>query len=260
MYLSIVSGPNKPGSPVDLPHQGYSGHHSVPKIMKGTRPWPLLSGFARPSMTLGTHPFSTSSSHLPSPTLTHIDSHGNASMVDVGDKQPTKRTATAVGRIYIPRIAYELVTATYPLKSEGEKPQTPQDKAQQKSRKKGDALTVAQLAAIMGSKKTSDLIPLCHPLAITNVTVDLTPETHEIPSSNTAANSNTGRYSIVCRAMISTEGKTGVEMEALTAVSVGLLTVWDMLKAVAGKEMEIGGIFVSDKSGGRSGDFHRDSR
>jgi cyclic pyranopterin phosphate synthase len=114
--------------------------------------------------------------------------------------------------------------------------------------RKGDALTVAQLAAIMGSKKTADLIPLCHPLNLTNVAVTLTPE---------APKEHTGRYSIVCCATVTSEGKTGVEMEALTAVSVGLLTVWDMLKAVAGKEMEIGGILVSHKAGGRSGDFHR---
>jgi molybdenum cofactor biosynthesis protein MoaC len=227
--------------------------------MTGPRSRPLLSG-AGPPMSLGAHPFSTSVSHLPVPTLTHIDSHGNASMVDVGDKQPTNRTATAVGRIYIPRIAYELVASTtYPVKTDGN-PATPQEKAQEKSRKKGDALTVAQLAAIMGSKKTSDLIPLCHPLPINNVTVDLIPEIHDVELSETAASSTPGRHSIVCRATVSTEGKTGVEMEALTAVSVGLLTVWDMLKAVAGKEMEIGGIYVSDKSGGRSGDFHRDPK
>ncbi|KAF9469796.1 hypothetical protein BDZ94DRAFT_1231393 [Collybia nuda] len=251
MCLSIAPGPNKPGSLVDIANREYSSESYVPRIMQGRRSWPLLSGFPGAGSTIvhGVHHFSTSSSHGPTSTLTHIDSHGNASMVDVGDKQPTRRTATAVGRIYIPRIAYELVTATYPLKADDGRPKTPQDNAQQKARKKGDALTVAQLAAIMGSKKTSDLIPLCHPLAISKVAVDLIPE-----------NYNSGRYSIMCRATVSTEGKTGVEMEALTAVSVGLLTVWDMLKAVAGREMEIGEIYVSDKSGGRSGDFHRDHK
>lgn len=174
-------------------------------------------------------------------------------MVDVADKQPTKRTATAVGRIYIPRVAFELVTSTYPASDAGQEPDTPEDRAKAKARRKGDALTVAQLAAVMGSKRTSDLIPLCHPLALSNVSVILTPELPDADSEQR------GRHSIMCRATVSCEGKTGVEMEALTAVSVGLLTVWDMLKAVAGKEMEIGSIYVSRKSGGRSGDFARSS-
>lgn len=168
-------------------------------------------------------------------------------MVDIASKPTTQRTATAVGRICIPLIAYELVTATYPSDCCPELPDQ-DDRAKTKARRKGDTLTVAQLAAIMGSKKTADLIPLCHPLNLTNVIVTLTPEAPKEPS---------GRHSIVCRATVSSEGKTGVEMEALTAVSVGLLTVWDMLKAVAGKEMEIGGIFVSQKAGGRSGEFSR---
>jgi len=159
-------------------------------------------------------------------------------MVDVAPKSPTQRSATATGRIFIPPSAYELVTRTYPSDdslSDSEK----------KAQRKGDALTVAQLAAIMGCKKTSDLIPLCHPLALTRVSVTLTPESRE------------GRHSILCSATVGCEGKTGVEMEALTAVSVGLLTLWDMLKAVAGKEMEIGEIMVTRKSGGKSGDFIR---
>ncbi|KAE9409107.1 molybdenum cofactor biosynthesis prote [Gymnopus androsaceus JB14] len=156
---------------------------------------------------------------------------GRASMVDVSDKSITKRSATATGRIFIPLLAYELVTASYPSKA-------------------SDTLTVAQLAAIMGSKKTSDLIPLCHPLPLTNVQVNLTCETVQDLQGTT-------RYSIACRATVTCEGKTGVEMEALTAVSVGLLTVWDMLKAVAGKEMVIGEILVSEKSGGKSGGFCR---
>jgi len=168
-------------------------------------------------------------------------------MVDVADKPSTQRTATAVGRIYIPLVAYGLVTATYPSHHCPEPPNE-EDRAKARARRKGDTLTVAQLAAIMGSKKTADLIPLCHPLNLTNVSVTVTPEAPKEPS---------GRHSIVCRATVSSEGKTGVEMEALTAVSVGLLTVWDMLKAVAGKEMEIGGILVSQKAGGRSGDFRR---
>jgi len=190
--------------------------------------------------------FSSSATANNTPPLTHIDAHGRASMVDVADKQSSKRTATAVGRIYIPPTAYELITSTYPASDPHPEPADEEGRA--KAQSKGDALTVAQLAAIMGSKKTADLIPLCHPLNLTNVTVKLTPESPKEPS---------GRHCITCRATVSSEGKTGVEMEALTAVSVGLLTIWDMLKAVAGKEMEIGGILVSHKAGGRSGDFRR---
>ncbi|KAG5647708.1 hypothetical protein DXG03_008431 [Asterophora parasitica] len=185
------------------------------------------------------------------PSLTHLDEEGRASMVDIADKQPTKRTATAVGRIYIPLIAYELVTSTYPVGNTTVEPSSSREKAKAKARRKGDALTVAQLAAIMGAKKTSDLIPLCHPLSLTKVAVKLLPEALD-------GESGAQRYCILCQATVSTEGKTGVEMEALMAVSVGLLTVWDMLKAVAGREMEIGGIVVSHKAGGRSGDFRRE--
>ncbi|KAK0208914.1 hypothetical protein DFS33DRAFT_1306374 [Desarmillaria ectypa] len=179
------------------------------------------------------------------PHLTHINDRGRANMVDVSSKEVTQRTATATGRIFIPLVAYELLTSTYP---DGEEPSTVLEKAKQKVRRKGDTLTVAQLAAIMGSKKTSDLIPLCHPIGLSNVSVALTPEApfHDIQ-----------RHSVLCRATVCCDGKTGVEMEALTAVSVGLLTVWDMLKAVAGKEMEIGEIVVMEKSGGKSGDFVR---
>lgn len=165
-------------------------------------------------------------------------------MVDVSDKNSTRRSATAVGRIYISETAYRLVTSTYPAQPNGADPLV------EKAQKKGDVLTVAQLAAIMGAKKTSDLIPLCHPLALSNISVTLTPE----PSPSHAE----GRPSILCQARVSCDSKTGVEMEALSAVSVGLLTVWDMLKAVAGKEMMIGEIYVSCKSGGHSGDFMRE--
>jgi cyclic pyranopterin phosphate synthase len=170
-------------------------------------------------------------------------------MVNVGNKQPTKRTATASGRIYIPEIAYELVTSTYPVSEHEDPSPSPLHVAASKARRKGDALTVAHLAAITGAKQTSSLIPLCHPLALSNISVVLTPEV-------TVSDSGTQRYSIVCRATVACEGKTGVEMEALTGVSVGLLTVWDMLKAVAGKEMEIGEILVTEKTGGTH-DFTR---
>ncbi|KAK0233800.1 hypothetical protein IW262DRAFT_1452360 [Armillaria fumosa] len=182
----------------------------------------------------------------PSPSrLTHVDDYGRASMVDVSSKETTRRTATATGRIFIPLVAYELLVSAYP---DGEESSSVLEKAKQKVRQKGDTLTVAQLAAIMGSKKTSDLIPLCHPLQLSNVSVVLTPEQ---PAHNVQ------RHSVLCRATVCCDSKTGVEMEALTAVSVGLLTVWDMLKAVAGKEMEIGEIVVAAKSGGKSGDFVR---
>ncbi|KAF8215921.1 hypothetical protein K438DRAFT_1901684 [Mycena galopus ATCC 62051] len=177
------------------------------------------------------------------------DDTGRASMVDVGNKQPTKRSATASGRIYIPQIAYDLVTSTYPAPESDGPTSSPSQVATSKARRKGDALTVAHLAAITGAKQTSNLIPLCHPLAISKISVDLLPEV-------SASDSGARRYSISCRATISCEGKTGVEMEALTAVSVGLLTIWDMLKAVAGEEMEIGEILVLEKTGGTH-DFTR---
>ena len=174
-------------------------------------------------------------------------------MVDVGDKQSTKRSATASGRIFIPEIAYELVTSSYP--TEASKAYTPNDQgALEKARRKGDALTIAQLAAIMGAKATSTLIPLCHPLALSKIDVNFIPE-RATPAAEDAQ--KTVQHSILCTATVNCEGKTGVEMEALTAVSVGLLTVWDMLKAVAGKEMEISQIMVTRKAGGRSGDFNR---
>ncbi|KAG7099709.1 hypothetical protein E1B28_001527 [Marasmius oreades] len=179
--------------------------------------------------------------------LTHLDDSGRPKMVDVSNKPDTKRQATAIGRIYIPPVAYDLITSTHDSPN---KTSNPLDANARKALQKGDVLTVAQLAAIMGSKRTSELIPLCHPLPLLNAAVTLAPE---LRTDSTGVS----RHSIVCRATITCEGKTGVEMEALTAVSVGLLTVWDMLKAVAGKEMIIGDILVADKSGGKSGDFHR---
>ncbi|KAF5352741.1 hypothetical protein D9756_005916 [Leucocoprinus leucothites] len=183
--------------------------------------------------------------------LTHLDEHGRASMVDVSDKNPAKRTATATGRIFITKTAYELITSTYPERKES----STASKAFEKARRKGDALTVAQLAGIMGAKRTADLIPLCHPLALSKVDVRLVPEVTSGDSANTSRQKD--RHSVHCSVTVTCEGKTGVEMEALTAVSVSLLTVWDMLKAVAGQEMEIGEIIVKAKAGGRSGDFNR---
>jgi len=190
-------------------------------------------------------------SHSSNPTsrLTHLDSAGRPTMVDIGDKDSTKRTATAIGCIYIPKIAYELVTGS--LSHPEYSPSV--DKLRTKAINKGDVLTVAQLAAIMGCKRTSELIPLCHPLQLSNISAMLTPEVVD----RQCQSSDTLRYRIRCMATVSCEGKTGVEMEALTAVSVGLLTVWDMLKAVAGKDMVISDIVVSHKRGGKSGDFTR---
>ncbi|KAJ6621143.1 hypothetical protein B0H10DRAFT_2018897 [Mycena sp. CBHHK59/15] len=173
-----------------------------------------------------------SSSSASQPRLSHLDTTGRAAMVN----------SYSIWTDLHPALAYELVTSTYPV-SEHEIPAA-------KARRKGDALTVAHLAAITGAKQTSNLIPLCHPLALSNVAVVLSPEV-------STSEGDARRYSIVCRATVSCEGKTGVEMEALTSVSVGLLTVWDMLKAVAGKEMEIGEIIVTQKAGGKN-DFIRD--
>lgn len=153
--------------------------------------------------------------------FTHFDEQGNALMVDVGDKAETKREAVAKGSIFMSPECFQKV-------AEG-------------SMAKGDVLGVARVAGIMGAKRTSDLIPLCHLLNLTKLTIDfdLKQETNEIEASCTAR----------------TTGKTGVEMEALTGVSVALLTVYDMCKAVD-KTMEISGIYLEHKSGGKSGDFH----
>lgn len=219
---------------------------------------------------------STSAAAERTPRLTHIDASGHASMVDVSAKAPSTRTATARGRIHIPQAAYELITE--PRRDEPTAARAPAappasalETAKRKARAKGDVLTVAQLAGIMGCKRTAELIPLCHPLALSHIAVSLHPEAAReerageparaagpaLPEGSDAAQAPM-RYSIVCVATVTCEGKTGVEMEALTAVSVGLLTVWDMLKAVAGKEMVISDIAVIEKRGGKSGDFRRD--
>lgn len=152
--------------------------------------------------------------------FTHFDDHGNAYMVDVSDKDITKRTAVAQGTIHVSREVMDAVT--------GQKI------------KKGDVYTVAQVAGIMGTKRTSDLIPMCHPLSLTNAKVTF--ETDEENCTITA----------FCTA--TTDGKTGVEMEALTGVSVALLTIYDMCKAVD-KRMLISDIHLVTKTGGKSGDF-----
>ena len=151
--------------------------------------------------------------------FTHIDRDGNAVMVDVGEKAVTERIATARGAVIMQPQTLEMI----------EKGQA----------KKGDVLGVAQLAGIMAAKKTADLIPLCHPLALTKVTVTLTP-------------SPPNRVEI--EATVKLSGQTGVEMEALTAVSTAALTVYDMCKAVD-RGMQITDIRVTHKAGGKSGTY-----
>ena len=154
--------------------------------------------------------------------LTHIDDDGRAHMVDVADKKDSKRMARARGFV-------SLSAETLSAIAEGRA-------------KKGDVLAVAELAGIMAAKKTADLIPLCHPLPLTRVKLVLTPQ-------------NDG---IAVEAEVGCTGKTGVEMEALTAVSVACLTVYDMVKAME-KSARIGPIELVEKSGGKSGDFKRDA-
>ena len=152
--------------------------------------------------------------------LTHVDESGAARMVDVGDKPVTARTASATGRVLVSRAVVDL------LRGEG----VP----------KGDTLAVARLAGIMGAKQTPSLIPLCHPLALSSVTVDLV----------------VADDAVEVLAPVATTDRTGVEMEALTAVSVAALTVVDMVKAVD-KAAVITDVRVETKSGGRSGDWTR---
>ncbi len=153
--------------------------------------------------------------------FSHVDANGNAVMVDVSGKVATKRRAVAAGRI---RMSWECFSAV-----------------RDGTAKKGDVLGVAQVAGIMAAKRTADLIPLCHRLNLTNCRVEFTlhPENHEIEA--------------VCTVLC--EGQTGVEMEALTGVSVSLLTIYDMCKAVD-KRMEMGNIHLVEKHGGKSGDFY----
>ena len=168
--------------------------------------------------------------------LTHFDAQGQAHMVDVAAKASTHRIAVAQGRI-------TMLPATFALIEAG-------------TAKKGDVLGIARIAGIQGAKKTSDLIPLCHPLALTRVAIDFiadkpinTPATAENISKNSL---NT--RSITCTATVETVGQTGVEMEALTAVQVALLTIYDMCKAVD-RGMTMTDVRVIEKHGGKSGSF-----
>lgn len=151
--------------------------------------------------------------------LTHFDAEGRAVMVDVGAKPITDRAATARARVVMQPATLAMIRGG--------------------TAKKGDVLGVARLAGIMAAKRTADLIPLCHPLPITNVTIDLEP---------------VGDDTVEITATVKTTGQTGVEMEALTAASVAALTVYDMCKAVD-RGMRIEGLRVVAKSGGKSGDF-----
>ena len=152
--------------------------------------------------------------------LTHFDAHGQAHMVDVAAKPATHRVAVAQGRIV-------MNAATFALIVEG-------------NAKKGDVLGVARIAGIMAAKKTSELIPLCHPLALTRVAVEF------VTDASSA--------SVTCSATVETVGPTGVEMEALTAVQIALLTIYDMCKAVD-RGMQITDVRVLEKHGGKSGSF-----
>lgn len=155
--------------------------------------------------------------------FTHFNDQGRAKMVDVGEKPPTRRSATAAGRVLVNEETFRLI------KSGG--------------MKKGDVLTVAQVAGVMGAKRTPELIPMCHPILIDGIDLRLS--------------LNEDRLSVEIEATVSCDGRTGVEMEALTAVSAAALTVYDMCKAVQ-KDMVIEDIRLIRKSGGVHGDFERE--
>src|SRR6266478_298976 len=154
------------------------------------------------------------------PALTHIDAKGEARMVDVSAKAATERVAVAEGRVLMSEATLELIVS---------------GKA-----KKGDVLATARIAGIMAAKRTSELIPLCHPLALSNVTLDITPD-KKLPGC-------------IVKAVVKVTGPTGVEMEALTAVSVACLTIYDMIKAVE-RGVRIESIHLVEKKGGKSGHY-----
>ena len=156
--------------------------------------------------------------------FTHFNEQGRAKMVDVGEKPPTRRTATAGARVLVSPETFALIRSG--------------------GMKKGDVLTVAQIAGVMGAKRTPELIPMCHPVLVDGIDLDLSLDER--------------RCSVEIRASVSCDGRTGVEMEALTAASVAALTVYDMCKAVQ-KDMVITDIRLIDKTGGVHGDFHREA-
>jgi cyclic pyranopterin phosphate synthase len=154
------------------------------------------------------------------PALTHVDTRGEARMVDVSDKPATERVAVAEGRVIMSPSTLKLIVAG--------------------NAKKGDVLGTARIAGIMAAKRTSDLIPLCHPLALSKVTLDIVTD-KKLPGC-------------IVRATVKVTGPTGVEMEALTAVSVACLTIYDMIKAVE-RGVRIEGIHLAEKKGGKSGHY-----
>ncbi len=154
------------------------------------------------------------------PALTHIDAAGEARMVDVSAKPATERVAVAEGRVIMSAATLDMIRSG--------------------NAKKGDVLGTARIAGIMAAKRTSELIPLCHPLALSKVTLDITPD-QELPGC-------------LVRATVKVLGPTGVEMEALTAVSVACLTIYDMIKAVE-RGVRIEGIHLIEKMGGKSGHY-----
>jgi cyclic pyranopterin phosphate synthase len=160
------------------------------------------------------------SSKSTSPALTHIDSSGEARMVDVSDKSATERIAVAEGLVIMSKASLDMIVSG--------------------NAKKGDVLGTARIAGIMAAKRTSDLIPLCHPLALTKVTIDITPDKK--------------LRGCRVRASVKVTGPTGVEMEALTAVSVACLTIYDMIKAVE-RGVRIEGLHLVEKKGGKSGHY-----
>ncbi len=156
--------------------------------------------------------------------FTHFNEQGRAKMVDVGEKPPTRRTAVAGARVLVSPETFALIRSG--------------------GMKKGDVLTVVQIAGVMGAKRTPELIPMCHPVLVDGIDLDLSLDER--------------RCSVEIRASVSCDGRTGVEMEALTAASVAALTVYDMCKAVQ-KDMVITDIRLIDKTGGVHGDFHREA-
>ena len=157
------------------------------------------------------------------PDFTHFNDQGRAKMVDVGEKNITRRTATAMARVLVNEKTFALIESG--------------------GMKKGDVLTVAQIAGVMGAKHTPDLIPMCHPILMDGIDLKLSLCRE--------------RLSVEILATVSCDGRTGVEMEALTAVSTAALTVYDMCKAVQ-KDMVISDICLLEKTGGVHGDFHRE--
>ena len=157
--------------------------------------------------------------------FTHFNDEGRAKMVDVGEKNVTHRTARAQGRVFVNRETFDLIRTG--------------------GMKKGDVLTVAQIAGVMGAKRTKDLIPMCHPILMNGINLSLSLNEEDLSVDIISE--------VIC------DGRTGVEMEALTAASVAALTVYDMCKAVQ-RDMCISDICLLDKTGGVHGDFHREER